>query len=393
MPGLVLNKRICFISSRSGFITSEGSVSMDWANGRLIYELSREFGNSFSVAIFSDPTHNSNYNFLVSVSKIYPLPFPFSYVGGMKNIFRISKLLSQIEEQNDLLVIQLPFIGFPALLKIKKPTVFHLCANVLTAAQNPFKYKGLAKIISQSFAQYIHRVNRRLFNREHCRVIVNGSELGTLYKEFKPVAAVSSSVYSVEMIAEENINTRAEHSEFVILFIGRPSKEKGFHTLIEAFINLVDGGELVTLKLLGVRREELETILGTQIAQSYSNRIEFLGFISWGEKFRSIVQSSHCLVVSSVSEGTPRVLIEARALGCPVIATNIGGIVTSVENLVDGILINPGKSKELSSAIISLFDEQLRIELARRGLMTAKKYSLEMFVNNFKNAVRDLQLK
>lgn len=390
MNRTIHNKRICFISSRSGFVTEENSFSMDWANGRLIHELSREFESTFSVAIFSDPSFNSHYNFPVHVNKIYPLPFPFSYIGGLKNIFRINKVLNLIEQENDLLIVQLPFIGFPALLKIKKPMVFHVCANVLTAAKNPFKYKSFARVASGSFAQFIHQVNRSLFKRKDSRLIVNGKELSEIYNSFDPILVVSSSIYSTEMISQSDINTRSEQEEFRILFIGRPSKEKGFHTLVDAFIDLVNAGRPVTLKLLGVKREELDAILDKRIPNLYSDKIDCLGFISWGIEFRDIVQSSHCLVVSSVSEGTPRVLIEARALGCPVVATNIGGIASSVTDNVDGVLINPGKPLEISAAINSLFDERRRMELARNGLKTAKKHSLEIFVKNFKDTVLEL---
>lgn len=392
IQALSVDKRICFISSRSSFSTGENTVVMDWANGRLIHELSNVYGKNFSLAIFSDPIRGSNYNFEIKADRIYRLPFPFSYASGIRNIFKIRRLMRSIEKENDLLIIQLPFIGFPALLGISRPIIFHVCANVLTAAVNPFKYRGLARLLSLSYANLMHGVNKMLFRRVQSRVIVNGMELARLYQIFDPTITVSSSIYSSEMISELEIATRAESEDFVILFIGRPSKEKGFHTLIDSFVSLVDTGKPVKLKLMGVKREELEKILGKSLVESYFEKITFFGFISWGEEFRSIVQSSHCLVVSSISEGTPRVLVEARALGCPVIATNIGGIGTSVTNGSDGILINPENPSEISSAITSLFDEKLRIRLAKNGLVTVKKYSLENFVTIFTNNVQKLKL-
>jgi glycosyltransferase involved in cell wall biosynthesis len=391
MPGALSDKKICFISSRSGFITSDHTVLMDWANGRLVHELSNLYGANFSLAIFSDPRQNSNHDFQITASEIYPLPFPFSYAGGIKNIFKIKDMLDRINREHDFLVIQLPFIGFPVLHRITKPSVFHVCANVLTAANNPFKYKGLSRLLSQLYANFIHNTNKNLFQKKNSLVIVNGNELGELYRAYHPQVTISSSIYGKEMIEETEIRRREENEVFGILFIGRPSKEKGFHTLIEAFINLVKEGSPVVLRLLGVKREELLKIVGENIETKYLERIEFLGFISWGERFRSIVSSSHCLVVSSVSEGTPRVLIEARALGCPVIATRIGGITTSVTDQVDGLLINPGKPEEISQAVVSLFNEKFRMQLAKNGLQTVKKYSLEAFVNLFATTIQALK--
>ncbi|HET9053186.1 MAG TPA: hypothetical protein VFM90_03380, partial [Cyclobacteriaceae bacterium] len=107
-------------------MTGSNGLMMDWANGRLIHELSEKLEATFSVAVFSDPSRNSNHKFPIQAHKVYALPFPFSYAGGIKNILKIRRILKQIERENDMLIIQLPFIGFPALLMLRrKPTVYH----------------------------------------------------------------------------------------------------------------------------------------------------------------------------------------------------------------------------------------------------------------------------
>ncbi len=70
----------------------------------------------------------------------------------------------------------------------------------------------------------------------------------------------------------------------------------------------------------------------------------------------------------SLWEGLPIAVLEALALGIPVISTNINAIPEAVKNLETGILIEPGNSGELSEAILKLYeDENLRKKLAENG--------------------------
>lgn len=378
------------MSSRAGHVQGFDSFYIDWANGRLIKQLKDMFAGKFSVAIFSDPVKQKNYDFELSVGKIYRLPFPFSYTGGLRNFLKIYRLLKRIEKENDILIIQLPFAGVLSLLFLRKPAVFHLCANVLTAARNPFKYHGLSLVLSKVFAAMMHYCYISLMRNRKSKLIVNGLELAGIYKEFSPIVTVSSSVSLDEMVEGSQINRRYDVDELNLLFIGRPSREKGFPTLIDAFCKLVDKGRSVRLSIVGVAKQELQQLIQRNLADDYLKRISLHGFIPWGDTFKGIVRASHCLIVASVSEGTPRVLIEARSQGCPVIATRVGGIVTSVTHGVDGLLVAPADSEQLIAAVESLFDESSRFRLATLGLETAKKHSLEKFSGDFEIAVRAL---
>lgn len=391
MPAHWQKPKVCFISSRSGFIPDDSRVVTDWANGRVITELFKDAERDYSLAVFSDPLHQKNYDHTIEATRIYRLPFPLSYAAGLKNAARIYAILKQIEAENDILIIQLPIISFVPLLFIKKPVIYHLCANVLTASSNKFKYRGISLVAARSFAISMHHVHKTLFKKSRNKLIVNGNELGLLYQAYDPHVVVSSSIYKREIISPEEIKPRTD-DEFNIIFVGRPSKEKGIHILMKAFQQLLMAEKKVTLHMIGVKESELVNGLSEQDIDKYVlDKIVFHGFVSWGEHFKKIVGKGHCLVMSSVSEGTPRVIIEARALGCPVIATNIGGVSTSITNQVDGILITPGSDSDIINAIISLInDEPLRLKLATNGIETIHRYTLENFVETFKSTLGEI---
>jgi glycosyltransferase involved in cell wall biosynthesis len=384
------NKRICFISSRNGFVDESGELFMDWANGRVIDQLSKRIPN-LNVAIFAEPTRKNQHDFIVGIPEVYQLPIPFTLVGGIRNSRQIYKVLKQIEQEHDFLIIQLPFIGFLTLSFLRKPTVYHLCANVLTAARNPFKYSGLKLLIAKTVALAIHRCFLFLFNKKQTQLIVNGDELGRLYQQFNPTVVISSSIFDSEIILPNEVIPRSSSEPFRLLFIGRPSKEKGFPTLLGSFISLIDSNQNVILDLVGVTEAELITITGFKISDVYLSRMRFHGFISWGDSFKRIVQSSHCLLMCSVSEGTPRVIVEAMTLGCPVIATRVGGVSSAIEDGVSGLLFEPEDMAGLTSSILSLYsDEIMRQRLINQALERVRYFTLEKFTESFVQALNRL---
>ncbi|MBX2894281.1 MAG: glycosyltransferase family 4 protein [Cyclobacteriaceae bacterium] len=383
-------KRVCFISSRSGFMDEAGILYMDWANGRVIDQLTKRIPG-LHLAIFTEPTKKKQHDFVISIGEVYQLPTPFTMAGGIRNTYKIYNVLKRIEQDHDFLIIQLPFIGFLTLPFIRKPTIYHVCANVLTAARNPFKYSGVKLLIAKTVAAGIHRWLVFLFKKNRNQVIVNGDELGLLYREFNPLVVVSSSIFGYEIITNKDVVIRNSNEPFCMLFIGRPSLEKGFPTLLAAFMHLINSNQNVTLSLVGVTKAELLQIIDFPLPDSLMDRIQFHGFLSWGTQFKQLVKYSHCLLMCSVSEGTPRVVVEAMALGCPVIATRVGGMPSIVEHGVTGLLFEPEDVISLTDSIISLqVDETLRQQIIHQALVRVRGFTLEKFTETFVQALNNL---
>src|SRR6185295_17890657 len=99
-----------------------------------------------------------------------------------------------------------------------------------------------------------------------------------------------------------------------------------------------------------------------RVARSpYAADIELRGMLPFGEELFELYRTSDVYVLPSLSEGTPRTAVEARAFGCPVVATNVGGIPTSISDGVDGLLVPPRDPAALAAAIDRLLsDEALR---------------------------------
>ncbi len=97
------------------------------------------------------------------------------------------------------------------------------------------------------------------------------------------------------------------------------------------------------------------------------NNVSFTGQLS-KEQWHQLSQDYDIFINTSNIDNTPVSVIEAMALGLPVISTNVGGIPYLIENGVDGVLVDKGDFIGMSSEIIKLIKEnnQSLAEKARK---------------------------
>ncbi len=139
-------------------------------------------------------------------------------------------------------------------------------------------------------------------------------------------------------------------TQFLVGTIGRLSDEKGFDLLIDAFARLVDRGLDARLVIAGEGPEQ--SSLQNQIDRlGMSQRIQLIGFC---EDTRGFLEALDLFVLSSHREGLPNVVLEAMAVGVPVIATRVGGVPRLVTKDKNGRLIDSGSVDQIAEAIEQL---------------------------------------
>lgn len=150
------------------------------------------------------------------------------------------------------------------------------------------------------------------------------------------------------------------------LYIGRLGPEKGSLILLNAVARIKDKYPL-TVTVLGSGPMEDEMI--KQIEELGLEKVVRLqGFV---KDVRPYLNRCHAVLMPSLREGLPMTLIEAASCGIPVIASNVGGIPTIVENQVNGRLVPPNDPKALAEAI-SKFIENDALYLENAGNMAKK---------------------
>lgn len=108
-----------------------------------------------------------------------------------------------------------------------------------------------------------------------------------------------------------------------------------------------------------------------------SNQVVFTGRLSQEEWVR--VSASHGIFINTTNfDNLPVSVIEAMALGMPVVSTNVGGLQYLVSNGVNGLLVNPESETEFVSAIKSILnDDILTSKLSEQARKTAVSFDVK----------------
>jgi glycosyltransferase involved in cell wall biosynthesis len=158
----------------------------------------------------------------------------------------------------------------------------------------------------------------------------------------------------------------------VIGFVGRLTRDKGIHELIEAFQILRRDGLDCRLLLLGALEAGDPVDEATARAIRTDPDIRWLGYVPDASPY---YQRMNVFVLPTYREGLPTVLLEAAAAGLPVVSTCTTGVVDIVVDRVTGLLVPPRDAAELASAIrLLLTDPELAagMGLQARRLMAAQ---------------------
>lgn len=161
---------------------------------------------------------------------------------------------------------------------------------------------------------------------------------------------------------------------FIVGTVARLTREKGLENLLKAAKTVLTKYPEAHFTVVGdgPRREELES-LGAELG--IANKVNFVGH---RDDVSEYWKAFTVFVLPSLLEGTPRVILEAMAVGCPVVASCVGGIPEIIEDGQTGILISSGNPEKLAQAIEELLgDSQKRqqLQINARDIIE-KKFSL-----------------
>jgi phosphatidylinositol alpha-mannosyltransferase len=159
-----------------------------------------------------------------------------------------------------------------------------------------------------------------------------------------------------------------------ILFVGRLEKRKGFDYLLEAYrllkpevpnCRLVQVGPGVRLRKKyekHVRRQEIPDV-------------NFTGYSSYSDLPRYYKTADIVCFPATGRESQGIVLLEAMAVGKPVIVSNIDGYTNVLTDGIEGIAVPPRDPEKLAEGILRLIrNKQLRQQIGKRGIQKAKQY-------------------
>ncbi len=137
-----------------------------------------------------------------------------------------------------------------------------------------------------------------------------------------------------------------------LLFVGRLEPEKGLNILIQA-VKLIAQKKNVSLSIIG---EGISKEAATKQVEflGLSNLITFKGYVPFGTTLFDAYRDHDLLMISSYSEGLPKIINEARAFALPVVSTEVGGIANELKHEDTCLFVRPGEPEELAEAALRL---------------------------------------
>ncbi len=168
-----------------------------------------------------------------------------------------------------------------------------------------------------------------------------------------------------------------------VVFCGRLVPNKGIRQILEAVADL----PRATLLIIGdgperMWLEERARDLGIK------NRVEFRGWLPTQKDVLQAIRSARMLIMNSTSEGGPRVVLEAMAVGVPVIVTRVGVMPDVIVDRVNGVFTN-GTAADVKKQIeLLLTDDQLRLRIGKEGGKILERFERTKLIANYAHFLR-----
>ena len=232
------------------------------------------------------------------------------------------------------------------------------------------------RIIFVSKAVQISMIKNERIREDKTCVIYNG-------------ATISSPVNNIETIRRGREQLGIDKQDRVIIIVASLTPNKGHSVLLDAFAQVVKKYPHMKLLIVG-DGPLMEELLAVTAHLDLSSKVIFTGR---RRDVASLLQLADIFVLSSITrEGLGIALIEAMAMGLPVIGTKVGGIPEVIEHNVNGLLVSPGNPGELAAALEALEqDGNMRERMGKRGKeIYVKKFTMTRMIGLIENLYDEL---
>jgi N,N'-diacetylbacillosaminyl-diphospho-undecaprenol alpha-1,3-N-acetylgalactosaminyltransferase len=199
----------------------------------------------------------------------------------------------------------------------------------------------------------------RLLNKNQGKVLGSGSICGIDLKQYNPHKFDDVA----QIVARDKF--QIDRNSFVLGYVSRPCKRKGFHRLLTAWQESELGGKGNILLMAGCSDRDIHAIVGDDVPGVCG-----LGYI---DNMLEFYAACDAVVLPSDHEGFPYSLLEAAAAGRISIGTDIPGIDCVIKHNQTGLLVPLDRSNALKEAIIKVASNPiLRIKLGKKAKARVK---------------------
>ncbi len=292
--------------------------------------------SKYTEVIILSPTRkcNSNLDNKIFLNyknvKVYELPNYNTFIGSIKYFFSFYRLIKSLKEHNLFYCrVPDPYSWLPKLF-FRKECIIHFVGDGFDSIWSN-QFTSLLKKIIFTLA-YTPDFILTLLVCYKSKVFTNGEHIAKRLKKFK----VNATPLISSTLTENDFHYKLKRKSNIVnlLYLGYLSPHKGIKTIIE-FIDILQKNKVnYKFNIIGdgVMKEYIENYIKSN---NLYEKIILYGHINDREFINQIIDNSDFFIFPSISEGSPRVILEVMARNLPVISTPVGSLPFVFKNRID----------------------------------------------------------
>jgi glycosyltransferase involved in cell wall biosynthesis len=204
---------------------------------------------------------------------------------------------------------------------LKKPLAIYMVGDIVEVVRQDKTSFCIIRAVKVGVVKLEWCIARYIMKR-HIAFVLGCS----IYDKISSVAcdlslAMTSLVEDTSIV--QPVKKILKKTDINILTVSRLSTEKSIDTVLDAIANLSNEFS-ITYTVVG-DGPEMDSLISKASCLGLSSHVKFTGYLDQ-EEIRRKYLSSDIFILPSLSEGIPKVILDAMAASVPIISTNVGGI-------------------------------------------------------------------
>jgi glycosyltransferase involved in cell wall biosynthesis len=362
------------------------------AYARYVLEFARHFDHVTVFAPTTDqPTYFSGCPLDASNVTVAPLPYfethaqAYRRAPALVRIFR--RHCAALDVINARGTAPLAYVLWWLTRRRGVPFLYHFSSDPFEMITRSPKYRGLRGYVARAAYGVEFAIQKFIARRNFA--FCDGSALAQRLRRHMP--NVEPIVLST--LLPEDYYLRADcctRPVVRVLYVGYLRQGKGLNDLVDAVHILRREGRNVELELVG--EGALREPLTAQARRlGLLEHVHFPGYLTLGPRLNECYNTADIFALPSLSEGSPRVILEALAHSLPVVATPVGNIAETLARGQRGVLVPLNDPVAVAAGIARLVDEPaFRRQCIHAGYTYAREHGLDRFVARMAEKAHEL---
>lgn len=297
----------------------------------------------------------------------YRLPFPYPFL-----------IFKKIKELNlDIIHTQSPFfIGQIAKYiscKFKLPLIF-------TFHTKYHEYTHYVPVIPRAILKWTMKKYATFFCNKCDAIVAPSEDIKDMLLKFNVkkdifVIPTGVNIQEIENISPANLREKYNISpdDFILIYAGRLAKEKNIYFLLDVFVKILEKKKNIYFLIIGGGPEE-EKIKEKMKEMQLAGKVIITGMLPQKDVI-SYLKSSDIFVFSSLTETQGLVILEAQAVGLPVVALDADGVREVIHHGQDGFLLENEVDNFVEQVLRLLKDDNERRIISNKAKENARNFS------------------